>query len=157
MLGSGGYPMEIVQREEQINIVYEAHNEARRVYFGARNAPQEDRVPGRNGYSSGHWEGDTLVVETTNFDDRIVMNSFNCCGLAGEHLRITERFRRVSAKLIEHQYTVDDPAIYTRPWTVSVPLQAIDGPVYEYACHEGNLAMIGILNGARAKEKQAAK
>ena len=109
------------------------------------------------GDSIGHWEGDTLVVETTNFDDRIVMNSFNCCGLAGEHLRITERFRRVSATMIEHTYTVDDPVIYTRPWTVSVPLQAIDSPVYEYACHEGNLAMIGILNGARVKEANAAR
>src|SRR5688572_358468 len=66
MLGSGGYPMEIIQRPEQITIVYEAHSEIRRIYFGARNAPEEDRVPSRNGYSSGRWEGDVLVVETNN-------------------------------------------------------------------------------------------
>ena len=71
MLGSGGYPMEIIQRPEQITIVYEAHTEMRRVYFGGRNAPEADRVPGRNGYSSGRWEGDTLVVETDNLVDQV--------------------------------------------------------------------------------------
>ncbi len=71
MLGSGGYPMEIIQRPEQITIIYEAHSETRRVYFGARNAPEKDRVPGRNGYSSGRWEGDTLVVETDNLVDQV--------------------------------------------------------------------------------------
>src|SRR5688572_20750906 len=66
MLGSGGYPMEIHQRPEQIIIVYEAHNEIRRVYLGSRIVPESDRLPGRNGHSSGRWEGDTLVVETSH-------------------------------------------------------------------------------------------
>ena len=70
MLGSGGYPMEILQRPEQINITYEAHNEVRRVYLGDRIVPMDDRVPGRNGHSSARWEGDTLVVETTHLWSR---------------------------------------------------------------------------------------
>ena len=86
----------------------------------------------------------------------IAANSFNCCGLAGENLRVTERFTRLSADRIDYQYTVDDPVIYTRPWTASVPLTRIEGPIYEYACHEGNLAMMGILAGARAQEQAVA-
>jgi hypothetical protein len=158
----GGYNnnFQIVQTPEYVMILQEMIHEARIIPIEARAGSRPRLSPSVHlwlGDSIGHWEGDTLVVETTNFDDRTVMNSFNCCGLAGEHLRITERFRRVSATLIEHQYTVDDPAIYTHSWTVSVPLQAFEGPVYEYACHEGNLAMIGILNGARVKEKLAGK
>jgi hypothetical protein len=108
------------------------------------------------GDSIGHWEGKTLVVETTNFDNRIDANSFDCCGFAGEHLRVTERFTRVSPGMIDYQYTADDPVVYTRPFTVSVPLTRFEGPIYEYACHEGNLAMVGILAGARAQERQKA-
>jgi hypothetical protein len=71
MLGSGGYPMEIVQRPEQIMIVYEAHNEVRRVYLGDRIVPEGDRLPGRNGHSSGRWEGNTLVVETSHLVEQV--------------------------------------------------------------------------------------
>ena len=71
MLGSGGYPMEIHQRPEQIIIVYEAHNEVRRVYLGDRIVPEADRLPGRNGHSSGRWEGNTLVVETTHLVEQV--------------------------------------------------------------------------------------
>jgi hypothetical protein len=71
MLGSGGYPMEIHQRPEQIMIVYEAHNEVRRVYLGDRIVPEADRLPGRNGYSNRRWEGNTLVVETTNLVEQV--------------------------------------------------------------------------------------
>ncbi len=105
------------------------------------------------GDSRGHWEGDTLVVDTTNYDGRISSNSFNCCGLAGGNLHITERFRRVSADAIDYQYTVDDPVVYTKPWTVFVPMAKAPGPMYEYACHEGNYSMIGILSAGRAEEK----
>src|ERR1019366_6312355 len=106
--------------------------------------------------SISHYEGKTQVVDTTNFDNRIDMNSFDCCGFAGEHLRVTERFTRVSPDMIDYEYTADDPVIYTKPFTVSVPLTRFKGPIYEYACHEGNLAMVGILAGARAQEKKAA-
>ena len=71
MLGSGGYPMEIIQRPDQITIIYEAHNEIRRVYFGNRVIPEKDRLSERNGYSTGRWEGDTLVVETSKLNEQV--------------------------------------------------------------------------------------
>jgi hypothetical protein len=104
------------------------------------------------GDSRGHWEGDTLVVDTTNFRPDVIANNFNCCGEAGAHLHVVERFRRVSDDMIEYRYTVDDPSMYTRPWTAEVPMSKIDGPIYEYACHEGNYALEDILRGARAEE-----
>jgi hypothetical protein len=97
------------------------------------------------------------VVDTTNYNDKIVTNSFNCCGAAGENLHVVERFTRTDATHIDYTYVVDDPATYTRPWTVSVPMTSIEGPLYEYACHEGNYAMSDILAGARAQEKKQAE
>jgi hypothetical protein len=107
------------------------------------------------GDSRGHWEGNTLVIDTTNFNDKIISNSFNCCGAAGASLHTVERFTRVSADRIDYRYTVDDPVNYTRPWTVEVPMIKTDGPIYEYACHEGNYALPDILKGAREQEKAA--
>jgi hypothetical protein len=113
------------------------------------------------GDSRGHWErgtqgeSDTLVIDTTNFNDKIMANSFNCCGLSGPGLHIVERLRRVSADRIDYRYTVDDPETYTRPWTVEVPMVKTEGPLYEYACHEGNYAMEDILRGAREQERAA--
>ena len=69
-------------------------------------------------------------------------------------MRLVERFRRVDAKALDYQFTVDDPSVFSRPWTVSLPMTASDGPIYEYACHEANYAMTGILRGARAQEKE---
>ena len=108
------------------------------------------------GDSRGRWEGDTLVVDTTNYNDQIISNNFNCCPGSGSSLRVTERFRRVDANTIDYTYTVDDPVTYSRPFTASVPMEKTDGPIYEYACHEGNYALQDILAGARAKEKAAA-
>jgi hypothetical protein len=107
------------------------------------------------GDSRGHWEGNTLVIDTTNFNDKIISNNFNCCGASGENLHVVERLTRVSADRIDYRYTVDDPATYTRPWTVDVPMMKTDGPLYEYACHEGNYALVDILKGAREQEKAA--
>ena len=100
------------------------------------------------GDSRGHWEGDTLVVETTNFSDRTSFRG------ADTQLRLVERVRRVDAKTLDYQFTVDNPSVFSRPWTVSLPMTASDGPIYEYACHEANYAMTGILRGARAQEKE---
>jgi hypothetical protein len=108
------------------------------------------------GDSRGRWEGDTLVVDTTNFNDKIVNNSYNCCGGAGANLHVVERFRRVDADTIDFQYTVDDPTTWTRPWTAAVPMTKTQGPIYEYACHEGNFGIVGILSGARAQDEAAA-
>jgi hypothetical protein len=107
------------------------------------------------GDSRGHWEGDTLVIDTTNFNDKIISNNFNCCGASGASLHVVERLTRVGADRIDYRYTVDDPATYTRPWTVDVPMMKSDGPLYEYACHEGNYALVDILKGAREQEKAA--
>jgi len=154
---AGGYNnnFQILQMPGYVVITQEMIHEARVIPLG-RKTHLDPHIRLWMGDSIGRWEGKTLVVETTNFDDRIAANSFNCCGLSGENLKITERFTRVSADRIDYQYTVDDPVIYTRPWTVSLPLSRIEGPIYEYACHEGNLALQGILAGARATEKTAA-
>jgi hypothetical protein len=102
------------------------------------------------GDSRGRWEGDTLVVETTNFNDR---NPFQ--GSSAE-MRVTERFTRVSADEIRYQFTVDDPKTWTRPWTAEIPMLKTTGPLYEYACHEGNYGAPNILRGARAADLRKA-
>jgi hypothetical protein len=99
------------------------------------------------GDSRGQWEGDTLVVETTNFTNQ---SSFNG---SDDRMRLTERFTRTGDKTLRYQFTIDDPSAFTAPWTVEVPMNKNSLPIYEYACHEGNYGMFGILSGARAVEK----
>ena len=99
------------------------------------------------GDSRGHWEGNTLVVNTTNFT-----NKTNFRG-ADENLRLTERFTRVGADTVNYEFTVDDPTAFTKPWTAAVPMTRTEGPLFEYACHEGNYGMTNLLKGARAAEK----
>ena len=152
----GGYNnnFQIVQSPGYVMILQEMIHEARIIPLD--NRPHIDQnIRLWMGDSRGHWEGDTLVVDTTNYNDKIISNSFNCCPGSGSSLHVTERFRRVDANNIDYTYTVDDPATYTRPWTASVPMERTDGPIYEYACHEGNYALQDILAGARAKEKAA--
>jgi hypothetical protein len=154
----GGYNnnFQIIQTPGYVMIFHEMIHEARIIPLDGRpHAGQNIRL--WLGDSRGHWEGDTLVLDTTNFNDKIISNSFNCCPGAGSNLHVIERFTRTSADTIDYRYTVDDPSTYTRPWTAAVPMTRIEGPLYEYACHEGNYAMIGILSGARAKEKSAAE
>ncbi len=102
------------------------------------------------GTSGARWEGDTLVVETTNFHNDV--------GIRGStpDARLVERFTRVSPDALQYEFTVEDPQTWTRPWTAQVLLTKTNEPLYEYACHEGNYAMEGILGGARAEEKAAA-
>ncbi len=102
-----------------------------------------------HGDSRGRWEGDTLVVDTTNFTDQT-----NFRGSA-ENLHLVERFTRVDADTVLYEFTVDDPTTFTRPWTAAIPMTKTEGPVYEYACHEGNDAMGGMLSMARTLEKAA--
>lgn len=107
------------------------------------------------GDSRGHWEGSTLVVETTNLNDHVFER-----GAAygfGRNVKMIERFTRVDANTIDYQFTIDDPTTFTTPWTVSTPMVTTEGPIYEYACHEGNYAMEGILKGARVAEAQATR
>jgi hypothetical protein len=110
------------------------------------------------GDSRGHWEGNTLVVETVNFrhNDRSRFG-VQYDGMTDENLRITERFTRTSPNSILYRATIDDPTVYTKPWTMEVSLEKSDGPVFEYACHEGNYGLAGVLAGERALEKKAAE
>jgi len=100
------------------------------------------------------WEGETLVVETTNFTDRVwsFSTTFESWG-TGENVRLTERFTRVGADTLQYEFTVDDPAVFSRTFTGRFPLNLSDLPLYEYACHEGNYGLYNILNGARADEQ----
>jgi hypothetical protein len=108
------------------------------------------------GDSRGRWEGDTLVVETTNLKG-VNDTSLLVYGTMGEKSRVIERFTRVDANTIDYQVTVDDPATYTKPWTAAIPMTTLQGRLFEYACHEGNYALPGILAGAREEERVAAK
>jgi hypothetical protein len=103
------------------------------------------------GDSIGHWEGDTLVVDTTNFTDQTRFRG------SSENLHVIERFTRVDANTILYKATIDDPTTFTKAWTVQFPFLATTGPVYEYACHEGNYAMTDILGGARKTEAEGAR
>jgi hypothetical protein len=136
MLGSGGYPMEIIQRPEQITVIYEAHNEIRRIYFGDR-APEADSVfPERNGRAVGRWEGDTLVVET----DRLV-EQIDTQYPHSDQARIVERYRLETEadgrKVLTATLTMTDPVYLTEPFTVEKKWQAVpNGRVMTYECTE---------------------
>jgi hypothetical protein len=119
----------------------------------ARIVPTDGRPHGTapmwTGDSRGHWEGDTLVVETLNFK----RETSSIQGSTAQ-TKVVERFTRVDAKTIDYQYTVSDPTSYSRPWTASMPLRAINENLYEYACHEGNFGMMDVLRGARFRDKE---
>ena len=109
------------------------------------------------GDSRGQWEGDTLVVETTNFTDRI--GSFSTTGQSwgtGADLRLTERFTRVNADTLAYEFTVANPSVFARTFSARFPMARSDLPLYKYACHEGNYGLYNILNGARSEERAAA-
>jgi hypothetical protein len=98
------------------------------------------------GDSRGHWEGSTLVVDTTNFSSKTIYHG------SSDNLHLVERFTRVDADTMNYEVTVQDPTTFTRPWTIAVPLVMNKGHIYEYACHEGNRGMENLLAGARAAE-----
>jgi len=100
------------------------------------------------GDSVGHWEGDTLVVDTTNFTDKTRFRG------SSENLHVIERFTRLDENTIDYKFTIDDPTSFTKSWTAELPFNANPSPIYEYACHEGNYALADILAGARAEEKK---
>jgi hypothetical protein len=103
------------------------------------------------GNSRGHWEGRTLVVDTTDFSEQTMIRGINF--KPSDALHIVERFTRLDADTIDYQATIDDSRVWTRPWTVAVPMTKTDDPLFEYACHEGNYGMFGILSGARAEDR----
>jgi hypothetical protein len=102
------------------------------------------------GDSVGHWEGDTLVVETVNFEPRMAIQG----NMVSDAAKVTERISRVDADTLLYQFTVDDPKTWVKPFSGEYNMVHIDGAVYEYACHEGNYGMANNLSGARATEKK---
>jgi hypothetical protein len=148
---------QIVQAPGMVIIRYEMIHETRIIPLDGR--PHVDAgVRSYMGDPRGHWDGNTLVVETTN-----LIGNTNGIGLNGggtphsDALRLMERFTRVSDNIINYSATIDDPKTWTKPWTVAFPLRRDDGfTVYEYACHEGNYGLLDILSGARADEAAAA-
>ncbi len=142
---------QIIQTRDYVVINVEMIHDARIIPLATGGVPPA-AIRNWMGSSRGRWEGDTLVVETTNFNDKVREQSLIAFS-SGENLRLTERFKRSGPDSIDYEFTVDDPAYYTRKWTASVPMVQIDGPIFEYACHEGNYGMGGILRGARADEQ----
>ena len=104
-----------------------------------------------SGDSRGHWEGNTLVVDTVNFKRETSLEG------SSANTHVIEHFTRTGENTLVYEFTVDDASTWTRPWSAVIPMSKREGPIYEYACHEGNYAMEGILSGARKREAQAAK
>ena len=137
----------IVQTDDTVMILVEMVHDARIVRMNAEHNPPEIRS--WLGDSVGHWEGDTLVVDTTNFTDNPSL------GGASRNLHVVERFSRLDADTLLYGFTVDDPTVWTAPWSGEYPWPASDNKVYEYACHEANYSFGGILRGARVLEQDA--
>jgi hypothetical protein len=140
---------EIVQTPTALMILVEMVHDIRVIRVNGTHQPANIRQ--LLGDSVGHWEGNTLVVDTTNFTGKTRFRG------SSENLHVIERFSRVDSHTILYRATVEDPATYIKPWTLEYPFVATAGPVYEYACHEGNYAMPDILGGARRLESEAGR
>ena len=152
--------MQVFQAPGVVVMLIEQVHEVRVVPIDDR--PQvSDKITQWNGLSRGHWEGDTLVVETANLDDRVSAlqpwSLFSSHQGSGKELTLVERFTRVAPGTLEYEVEVNDPLMYTDSWTVNYPFTQMDDLIYEYACHEGNAGMEGILSGGRAEDLAAGK
>ncbi len=139
----------IVQASGYVVIFAEINHDARIIPLDGR-PHSSPNIRQWLGESRGHWEGDTLVVETTNFTDKTNFQG------ADEKMRLIERFTRTGPGAIMYRFTVDDPTAFTRPWTAEIPYTASADPIIDFACNEGNYGLAGMLSGARADEKAAA-
>jgi hypothetical protein len=137
---------QIVQTPDSIMILSEMVHDARIVRMNAQHLPQNIRR--WMGDSVGHWEGDTLVVDTTNFNDKTRFRG------STENLHVIERFTRLDDKTLLYRFAIEDADTWDRPWNGEYTWPATDKPIYEYACHEGNYALGGILRGARRQEAE---
>lgn len=154
----------IMQTPDYVVIYYEMIHNARIIPLDGR-PPLPDHLRQWNGDARAHWDGDTLVVETARFvgyEFNLIPHGGGGAGTysgASRELRLTERFTRISDDFIEYEFTIDDPALYTRPWTGVIPLTTIDSPetILEYACHEGNYSIVGALSGALARDAAASR
>jgi hypothetical protein len=168
---------QIVQTPDYIAILVEMVHDVRIIPIDGK--PHSDpKIRQWMGDSRGHWEGDTLVVETTNFNGKRAFlgggrtsegspavggnpatgnGGRSGGGRTDQQMKVIERFTRTEKDTLMYQFTVIDPGTYVKPWSGEIPMQAMEGPIYEYACHEGNIAMFDILGGARKAEAEAKK
>jgi len=152
---------QIVQTPDHVVILHEMFRDRRII-------PLTDEPHGRirqwNGNMRGHWEGDTLVVESTHFVDKTADRWAATWRMPTETMHLIERFTRIDATKLEYEFTLSDPAKFTRPWSARIPLTTnqasrgvTEGPLYEYACHEGNYSIVNVLSGARAEDRAAGR
>jgi hypothetical protein len=150
-----GNGLEIVQTPGYVAIRYEMVHDTRIIPTDGR-AHLPSSIRSYMGDPVGHWEGNTLVVETTNFNDKMGIGA-NGGGFQSEDMKLTERFTRVTDNTINYELTVDDPKTYTAPWKIAFPITHEPGyQIFEYACHEGNMAMRNMITGTIADEAKAA-
>ena len=144
-LRAGAYNnnMMIFQTADHVVIQNEMASQARVIPLADTAKPSFAQL---KGVSRGHWEGETLVIETTSFRSD--------SALTGPNMHLIERLTRLDQDTVAYEYTVTDPTVYTAPYTAMIPLRRTDGPIFEYACHEGNIGLYGILAGARELERQ---
>jgi hypothetical protein len=159
LINSAGPPMspsaynnnyQVVQTANTFVILNEMIHDARVIPLdGSPHVPDGIRL--WMGDSRGHWDGDTLVIDTTNFTDRTPFHG------SGANLHLTERFTRTDPETLLYEYTIDDPESFTKPWSAAIPSVRTAGPILEYACNEGNYGMTGLLSAARSEEKKKSK
>jgi hypothetical protein len=138
--------LQLFQTQQYVVILNEMVHDARIIPLDGR---PHGHIRQWKGDSRGHWEGNTLVVDTINFKRETSLPN------SGANTHLVERFTRTAADTLLYEFTVDDPTMWTRPWTAVVPMRKSEDLIYEYACHEGNYAMASILAGARVAEKAA--
>jgi hypothetical protein len=142
--------LQIVQGPGYVSLLHEIDHSTRVIPTDGRaHLPQNIRL--YQGDSVGHWEGNTLVVDTTNFTPLTAFRG------SSENLHLIERFSRADDNTLIYSFTAEDPSTWEKPWTAEIPMSKAQGPVYEWACHEGNSMIVTILKGARVTEEQAAK
>ena len=142
--------LQIVQDAGHVAIIQEMIHSVRIIPTdGSRHPPASMRF--WSGDSRGHWESETLVVDTANFTDRTPFHG------SSASLHLVERFTRIDPDTVMYEFTVEDASTWVRPWTAQIPLTSIPGPIFEFACHEGNLGLANTLSAARAAEKKAAE
>jgi hypothetical protein len=152
--------LQIMQTRDTVIILHEMMHDARIIPLDGSAHPPS-KIQFLAGDSRGHWDGETLVIDTTNFTDK---TNFRGPPLttrqdiaASETLHVIERFTRVDADTIRYQFTVEDPNTWTAPWSGEIAIRKWDGPIYEYACHEGNYGLANILRAARVEDAKKAR
>jgi hypothetical protein len=138
--------VQIIQTPDYVVVFHEMIHEARIIPLDGRGHLPEN-IRQWLGDSRGRWEGDTLVVDTTNFIDMTSSRR------SSDRLHLVERFTRIDAGTLDYEVTLDDPSTFTRPWTAVLPMPKTEGTIFEYACHEGNYGLRNLLSGARAAER----